>query len=85
MAEFVYVLCSATSMLVAGLLFRSYRSSGSRLLMWSTLCFVGLAINNILLVLDLMVVSDHDLSLVRSISAIVPLSLFVVGLIKESN
>jgi hypothetical protein len=85
MPEFVYVLCTVTSVFVAGLLFRSYRRSRSRLLMWSTLCFIGLAINNILLVVDLIVVTDVDLRVLRSSSAIAALSLLVVGLVWESN
>ncbi len=56
MPEFVYVLCMVTSMLCAGLLLRSYRHNRGRLLMWSSLCFVGLAINNVLLLIDLVIV-----------------------------
>ena len=43
MSEIVYLLCAATSALCAALLVRSYRRSRSRLLLWSCLCFVGLA------------------------------------------
>ena len=66
MAEAVYVLCMLTSLFCAFLLFRSYRAQASRLLLWSTVCFVGLAISNALLVLDLMVLADVDLRLVRT-------------------
>jgi hypothetical protein len=45
----VYILCAATSTLCAVLLVRGYRSSHARLLLWSAVCFVGLAANNILL------------------------------------
>jgi hypothetical protein len=65
MAEAVYVLCMLTSLFCAFLLLRSYRASGSRLLFWSTVCFVGLAISNALLVVDLMVLADVDLRLLR--------------------
>ena len=66
-AQAVYVLCMLTSLLCAYLLFRSYRASGSRLLLWSTVCFVGLAISNALLVLDLIVLADSvDLRLLRT-------------------
>ncbi len=85
MPEFVYVLCMITSMLCAGLLLRSYRMTRGRLLMWSSLCFVGLALNNILLLIDLAVVPTIDLRLVRSGSAIVALVLLVVGLVWESR
>lgn len=85
MPEFVYVLCMVTSMLCAGLLLRSYRKTRGRLLMWSSLCFVGLALNNILLLVDLAVVPTIDLRLVRSGSGIVALVLLLVGLVWESR
>ena len=86
MAEAVYILCALTSLFCAGMLFRSYRRQRTRLLMWSTLCFVGLAINNILLVIDLIVVPYAiDLSIVRSCVALVAISLLVIGLIWEDS
>jgi hypothetical protein len=85
MPELVYVLCALTSVLCAGLLLRSYRANRSRLLLWSTLCFVGLAINNILLFVDLVLVPDIDLMFVRTGSALVALMLLTVGLIWESR
>jgi hypothetical protein len=66
MAEVVYVLCMLTSLFCSFLLFRSYRASRSRLLLWSTVCFVGLAISNALLVVDLLVFPAYDLRLLRS-------------------
>lgn len=85
MHEVVYILCAATSLLCAGLLGRSYRRAPTRLLLWSALCFLGLAINNILLVLDLVVVPDVDLSLWRTGSAGASILLLVIGLIWESR
>lgn len=86
MPELVYVLCALTSVLCAGLLLRSYRSNKSKLLLWSTLCFVGLAINNILLIVDLVLTPpDVDLRLLRSGSALVALALLTFGLIWESR
>ncbi|MDQ3365957.1 MAG: DUF5985 family protein [Myxococcota bacterium] len=84
MAEVVYLLCAATSVFCAVLLFRSYRQQRTRLLMWSTLCFVGLALNNILLVVDLLVVpTEVDLSLVRTGTALAAVVLLVIGLVWE--
>jgi len=65
-SEAVYVLCMLTSLFCAFLLFRSYRAQRSQLLLWSTVCFAGLAVGNALLVLDLMVLPDVDLRLVRA-------------------
>jgi hydrogenase/urease accessory protein HupE len=83
MAELTYVLCAATSILCAVLLARGYIRTRTRLLMWSTLCFVGLAINNILLFIDLVILPDVDLQVVRSGSALVSMLLLVIGLIWE--
>ena len=86
MPEVVYVLCALTSVLCAGLLIRSYRQNRSRLLLWSTLCFVGLALNNILLFVDLVVTGpDIDLSLLRSLMALGALATMVIGLVWESK
>ena len=85
MPELVYVLCALTSVVCAGLLLRSYLANRSKLLLWSTLCFIGLAINNIFLFVDLVVVPDLDLRLARSGSAISALALLTFGLVWESG
>lgn len=85
MAEAVYVLCAVTSVACAVLLARGYLRSRVRLLLWSSLCFVGLALNNLLLVVDLVIYRQGDLSLVRSASALVALSLLVFGLVWDSE
>lgn len=73
----VYVLCLLTSAACAWLLGRSYRRTGTRLLLWSSTCFVFLAANNLVLVLDLVVWPyDVDLRLPRialSLAAVVSL------------
>lgn len=85
MAEAVYLLCGLTSLFCALLLIRSFRRQRSRLLLWSSLCFVGLAVNNTLLVVDLMVVPEVDLSAVRTTVAAAALLLLLLGLIWESR
>jgi hypothetical protein len=55
------------------------------LLLWSSLCFVGLAVNNILLVVDLVIIPGRDLSIIRHVSAIVALALLVFGLVWDSE
>lgn len=69
----------------AALLIRSYARQRSRLLMWASLCFVGLAINNAVLVVDLMVVPDIDLFPLRVTVAAVAMLLLLIGLIWESR
>lgn len=57
----------------------------TRLLLWSSLCFVGLALNNSLLVADLLVVPDLDRSAVRASVAAVAVALLLIGFIWESR
>jgi hypothetical protein len=85
LAIIVYILCAATSALCAVLLLRGYSKSRSRLLFWSGLCFVGLALNNTLLVVDVRVVPNIDLSVWRTIPALIGVSLLVYGLVWETR
>lgn len=85
MAEVVYLLCAVTSIACVALLLRSYRRHPTQLLMWSTLCFVGLAANNILLFVDLVVVPDLDLSLARSGTGLGAVLLLLIGLLWEDT
>lgn len=85
MAEVVYLLCAATSTGCAVLLLRGYRSSRTKVLFWSGLCFAGLAINNALLFVDLVLVPEVDLSLLRNGLALVSMLVLLYGLIWESR
>lgn len=84
MAEAVYLLCAVTSIVCAVLLFRGYRQSRTRLLFWSSICFTGLALNNVLLVVDLVIVPTIDLSAWRSGIALVAMIVFLFGLVFDS-
>jgi hypothetical protein len=85
MAEAVYALCAATSILCAVLLLNGYRASRTRLLFWASLCFAGLAVNNVLLFIDLILVPDIDLFAWRAATAIAGMSALLYGLIWESR
>jgi hypothetical protein len=86
MPEAVYLLCAATSIACAILLLRGYLRQRTRLLLWSSLCFVLLALNNALLFVDLIIVpTGLDLSLWRSITALSGVSVLLFGLIWESR
>lgn len=85
MAEAVYLLCALTSLACAILLYRGYRRSRTRLLFWSSLCFAGLVLNNVLLFVDLVVVPEVDLRMLRAWIALVSLSLLIYGLVEESK
>lgn len=81
----VYVLCALTSAACAGLLLRAWRRARQRLLLWSGLCFTGLALNNVLLVIDVRVAPQTDLSLVRTLPALVGVALLLYGFIWEAD
>jgi hypothetical protein len=85
MAETVYLLCALTSLLCAGLLLRSYLLNRTQLLFWSSLCFLCLAVNSILLFIDLVVVPAVDLSMYRALSALVAVGLLLFGLIWQES
>ena len=61
----VYTLCFATSALCAYLLGRSFGRTRSRLLFWSALCFILLAVVNFIVVLDMLVYPDISFRLAR--------------------
>ncbi len=77
----VYLLCFATSSACAWLLGRSYRRTGMRLLLWSTLCFLFLAGNNLLLMVDLLLLPNHDLGLGGLRLALAAVSVLLFGFI----
>jgi hypothetical protein len=84
--EAVYLLCAATSIACAALLLRGYLRHRTRLLLWSSLCFGLLALNNALLFVDLILVPTAiDLSLWRSLTALAGVAVLLFGLIWESR
>jgi hypothetical protein len=85
MGEAVFALCALTSLACAALLLRSYRRTRARLLLWSSICFVGLALNNILLFLDLIVMPNVDLSLPRAVLALGSVLFINFGLIWDAK
>ncbi|HUJ13999.1 MAG TPA: DUF5985 family protein [Thermoanaerobaculia bacterium] len=85
MGTVVYALCGLTSIICAALLLRGYARSRFRLLLWAGLCFVGLALNNILLFVDLRVLPQTDLSIVRTIPAIAGAAILIYGLVWETR
>jgi hypothetical protein len=85
MATVVYLLCAVTSIACAALLLAAYRRSGARLLLWTFLCFAWLSINNVLLVVDLALIRDVDLSILRVATALAGLVILLYGLIYDTG
>jgi len=84
-SKVVYLLCTITAVACAWLLLRAYLRTRARLLLWSATCFGGLALNNVLLVLDRLVFTAQDLSAWRLGIALVSVLLLVTGLILEDD
>ena len=85
-ADAIYLLCAATSLVAAGLLLRQYRMRRTPLLLWSCTAFAGLAVNNVLVFLDFGVLRDDvDLALPRSLIAAAAMTTLVYGLVREAD
>ena len=85
MAWIVYSLCALTAALCAVLLLQSYSRGRYQLLLWSGLCFAGLTLNNLLLVLDKIVFPQVDLAIWRSAVALVAMSILLYGLVWDTE
>ena len=82
MAPAVYALCAFTALACAAMLIRGYRRSRTRLLLWASICFVALTVNNVLLYVDLVVIGpETSLATLRSSVALVGLSVLLFGLV----
>ena len=77
----VYALCFLTSSACALLLARNYRRTGARLLLWSALCFVFLAANNFVVILDMLVIPTTDFRLTRLALALAAVGVLLFGFI----
>jgi hypothetical protein len=85
MSAIVYSLCALTAFACAYLLLRAYVRTKARVLLWSGLCFVGLSINNLLLIFDRLLFPSNDFSRWRLIAALVALLPLLYGLIWEDE
>ena len=84
MATAVYLLCFVTSTCCAWLLVRSYLRTRTALLLWTAICFVLLAVNNFLVVVDLVFLPDAiDLRPMRFAATLVALATLLYGFIWE--
>ena len=82
----LYLLAILTSLACMLLLFRAYAGTGTRLLLWSALCFVGLSVNNVLLFIDLVIFpTEIDLRPWRLLSALAGLLFLLYGFIWEAE
>jgi len=80
----VYLLCVVTSAVCAYLLLRAWFRTRTRLLVWSSVCFWLLALNNLVLALDVLLLPDNDLSIIRGFTSLLAVSVLLVGFIWEA-
>jgi hypothetical protein len=85
MASAVYILGALVSLICAVLLLRGFTRGRKQLLLWSGLCFLGMAVSNTLVFLDLVIFTNVDLYFVRLGTTAVAMALMLYGLIWESN
>lgn len=84
-APLVYILCLSTSGLCTVLLLKSYSQVGNKLLLWTGLCFLGLSINNLFLLLDLWLFPDVYLLPFRVFFGLIGLLVLIYGLVREAT
>jgi hypothetical protein len=85
MAIVIYTLCAVTSALCCWLLASAYWRTSSKLLLWSAICFAGLALNNLALWFDKIVFPETDLLMVRTSIALLAMLVLLYGLIWEAE
>ena len=81
----VYILCLLTSVACAALLVRSYGRTRTRLLLWTAMCFALLAVNNLLVVVDLLLLPHLNLVPLRHLASLAAVSVLLVGFIWEAD
>jgi len=85
MAELIYGLCTILSLAIAVMLWRQHRRMPTRMIYWTALCFSGLALSNLVLVLDKLVFPDLDLRVLRHSISLLSIGLLLFGLVYEDE
>ena len=85
MRSLVYILNFLTFATCSTLLGRAYWRVRQRLLLWSMLCFAGLALSNLLVFVDLVMLPQVDLYITRLVTTAVAMLLLMIGLIWEGQ
>ena len=79
----VYLLCFLSSGLCAYLLVTAFVRGEEKLLLWSAICFCLLAINNLLVFVDIIILPNLDLTWWRSLTSLTAVSALIYGFIWE--
>lgn len=81
----IYVLCLLAAALCTVLLLRGYRRSGTRLLLWSGLCFGFLSLNSLVVLADILIFPGRDLQLLRHGASLAAVGTLLFGLVWEEG
>lgn len=85
MAELIYGLCTVLSLAIAVMLWRQQRRLPTRMIYWTALCFSGLALSNLVLVVDKLVFPEFDLRVLRHSISLLSIGLLLFGLVYEDE
>lgn len=85
MALAVYILGTLVTLACGVLLLRGYFRGSNKLLLWSAICFLGLAVSNFLVFVDLVLLPNVDLYFWRLLTAAVAMMVLMYGLIWEGE
>jgi hypothetical protein len=85
MPAVIYSLCALTAFVCAVLLWQGYMREHYRLLLWGSLCFFGLTLNNIFLVADKYIILSIDLLTLRLVTGLLAMTILLYGLIWDSE
>jgi hypothetical protein len=85
MSTLFYALCALTALFCASMLIKAYYQSGYRLLLWGSLCFIGLTLNNALLMVDKLLLPDVNLLTWRLLIALFALLVLLCGIIWDAE
>lgn len=84
MGSIVYITCAILSFSCAVLLLSGFKKNRFSLLFWSSIGFFGFALNNALLFIDIIMIPTFDLSVIRTLPALIGMVIMVYGLISDS-
>lgn len=85
MVGLIYLLCAATALMCAVILWRGYKANRVRLLFWSGACFLGLAMENVLSFADWATGPEINLWPYQQLTGLLALFVLLYGLIWETN
>lgn len=85
MAALIYGLCALAALLCSALLLRAYCRSRYRLLFWGGLCFAGLTLTQLLVIVDLLLIPQVDLYTLRLATALLSMLILLYGSIWEAE